>query len=74
MDSQEEGQQVSITDRDVARTMQEYGGSFVRALGHAALQADPENLRKVKDTWPDYWSKYQEMAQQISEVERQASR
>lgn len=54
--------------------MQEYGGSFVRALGYAALQADPDNLRKVKDTWPDYWSKYQEMAEQISEVERQASR
>lgn len=74
MDSQEEGKQVSITDRDIARTMQEYGGSFVRALGTAVLQADPENLRKVKDTWPDYWSKYQEMAEQISEVERQASR
>lgn len=75
MEPQEEGIQVSsITDRDVARTMQEYGGSFIRALGTAVLQADPENLRKVKDTWPDYWSKYQEMAQQISEVERQASR
>lgn len=64
----------SINDRDVARTMQEYGGSFIRALGYAALQADPENLRKVKDTWPDYWAKYQVMAEQISEVERQASR
>jgi len=28
---------VNVTDRDVARTMQEYGGSFVRALGAAAL-------------------------------------
>lgn len=53
--------------------MQEYGGSFVRALGAAALAADPVNLKKIRDAFPDYWANYARMAQQISEVERQAS-
>jgi hypothetical protein len=62
-----------VKDFDVARTMIEYGGSFVRKLGAAVMVADPENLAKIKTTWPDYWAKYQRMAQQISEVEKQAS-
>jgi hypothetical protein len=54
--------------------MQEYGGSFVRALGTAALAADPVNLKKIRDGWPDYWANYTKMAQQLSEVEKQASK
>jgi hypothetical protein len=61
---------VNVTDRDVARTMQEYGGSFVRALGAAALAADPVNLKKIRDAFPDYWANYARMAQQLSEVEK----
>jgi len=30
-------------------------------------------LAKIKSTWPDYWAQYARMAQQLSEVERQAS-
>ena len=62
-----------ITDRDVARCMVEYGGSFVSKLGAAALTADPSNLKKLRDAFPDYWANYARMAQQLSEVERQAS-
>ena len=65
---------MNVTDRDVARTMQEYGGSFVRALGAAALAADPVNLKKLRDAFPDYWANYMKMAQQLSEVEKQASK
>jgi hypothetical protein len=54
--------------------MQEYGGSFVRALGAAALAADPSNLKKLRDAFPDYWANYMKMAQQLSEVEKQASK
>jgi hypothetical protein len=53
--------------------MMEYGGSFVRKLGAAALVADTENLAKIKATWPDYWAQYQRMAKQLFEVEKQAS-
>jgi hypothetical protein len=63
-----------VKDADVARTMIEYGGSFVRKLGAAALVADPENLQKIKTTWQEYWWQYARMAKQISEVEKQASK
>ncbi len=63
-----------MRDFDVARTMIEYGGSFVRKLGAAALVADQDNLSKIKSTWPDYWAQYDRMAKQLSEVEKQASK
>jgi hypothetical protein len=63
-----------MRDFDVAFTMIEYGGSFVRKLGAAALVADSENLAKIKTTWPDYWSQYDRMAKQLSEVEKQSSK
>ena len=62
-----------MKDHDVARTMIEYGGSFVRKLGAAALVADEQNLRRIKHTWPEYWDQYTRMAKQLSEVEKQAS-
>ena len=62
-----------ITERDVARCMVEYGGSFVAKLGSAALAADPINFKRIKDAFPDYWWQYTQMAQQLFEVERQAS-
>jgi hypothetical protein len=63
-----------MKDIDVINTMIEYGGSFVRKLGAAALVADTDNLAKIKQTWPDYWAQYSRMAKQLSEVERQASK
>ncbi len=63
-----------MRDFDVAFTMIEYGGSFVRQLGAAALVADSDNLAKIKSTWPDYWDQYTRMAQQLSEVEKQSSK
>jgi hypothetical protein len=61
-----------VTDKKTIETMMEYGGSFVRKLGAAALVADQDNLAKIKATWPDYWAQYDRMAKQLSEVERQA--
>ena len=63
-----------MKDFDVATAMIEYGGSFVRKLGAAALVADPENLGKIKATWPDYWAAYTLTAKQLSEIEKQASK
>ncbi len=63
-----------MTDKKTIETMMEYGGSFVRKLGAAALVADSDNLAKIKATWPDYWAQYDRMAKQLSEVERQASK
>jgi hypothetical protein len=63
-----------MKDSDVINTMIEYGGSFVRKLGAAAIVADSENIAKIKATWPDYWAQYSRMAKQLSEVEKQASK
>ena len=63
-----------MTDKKTIETMMEYGGSFVRKLGAAALVADTDNLAKIKQTWPDYWAQYSRMSKQLSEVERQASK
>ena len=54
--------------------MIEYGGSFISKLGTAALAADPVNLKKIRDAFPDYWANYLNMAIQLSEVEKQASK
>ena len=62
-----------MNDRKTIETMMEYGGSFVRKLGAAALVADEQNLRRIKATWPEYWEQYARMAKQLSEVEKQAS-
>ena len=62
-----------MTDKKTIETMMEYGGSFVRKLGAAALVADDQNLRRIKNTWPEYWDQYTRMAKQLSEVEKQAS-
>lgn len=53
------------TDVDVIRAMRIYGGSFVQALGLAALYADTTNLQLIKSTWPQYWNRYAEMAKAI---------
>jgi len=42
--------------------METYGGSFVKALAVAARRADPENLIRIKATWPEYWKQYADMA------------
>ena len=63
-----------MTDKKTIETMMEYGGSFVRKLGAAALVADDQNLRRIKHTWPEYWDQYTRMAKQLSEVEKQASK
>jgi len=38
--------------------METYGGSFVKALGQCVARADPQNLAKIKETWPKYWEEY----------------
>ena len=49
---------MTLEDLKAILTMQQRGGNFARALAHAAAAADPENLEKIKTTWPDIWEKY----------------
>lgn len=49
-----------MTDADLktVNAMIRYGGGFVRALGEAASRADDENLERIKQAFPEYWSNY----------------
>ena len=49
---------MSIADLQAVENMHRHGGAFARALAHAAAAADPENLAKIKATWPEMWEKY----------------
>ena len=49
---------MTIEDLKAIENMHQRGGSFARALAHAAAAADPENLAKIKATWPDMWDRY----------------
>lgn len=54
---------MSDQDLEVVGAMEKYGGSFIVALAGAARCADAINLAKIKNTFPDYWWQYTEMAQ-----------
>ena len=56
-DKTEPSQQYAA-DRKVIDNMRSYGGCFVKALGEAAMRADPDNLQRIRETWPEYWFKY----------------
>lgn len=43
---------------NIVNAMKMYGGSFVKCLAEAAMHADPQNFRKIKETWPEYWKEY----------------
>lgn len=41
------------------------GGSFVKALGEAAIRADGDNLQRIKATWPEYWAEYEKVGEEM---------
>jgi hypothetical protein len=55
------------SDRDgwTVDAMEKQGGGFVRQLGELARRADPVNLERIKMTWPEYWSDYEERGRQL---------
>jgi hypothetical protein len=53
---------VVIGDFDIVNSMIRHGGSFVRALGLACLRADDDNLRRVREAFPELWIEYAELA------------
>lgn len=45
--------------------MVKFGGSFVKALGAAALHADRYNMAKLKSTFSEYWMEYEPFGQKM---------
>jgi hypothetical protein len=52
---------------DIIRAMQMFGGSFASNLAKAARHADEENLARIKETWPEYWEQYKQLAIRMKE-------
>ena len=52
---------VAERDHMIIDAMEKYGGSFVKVLAQLCRRADANNLRKIKETWPNYWKDYEEM-------------
>jgi hypothetical protein len=42
--------------------MENFGGSFVVALAKAIRCADSENVERIKRTWPEIITRYEQMA------------
>lgn len=64
MTDREQQERMKLHERKVvSANMEKYGGSFVQHLGRAVRKADPINLDKIQNTWPDLWSKYLEMGE-----------
>lgn len=53
----------------IGQAMIVYGGSFMSNLGKALQHADSENQRKIKETWPEDWRRYREMAIRMHEAD-----
>jgi len=49
--------------QQVAKAMIRYGGGFVSHLGEALTRADPDNMKRIKQAFPEYWEKYLEMSE-----------
>lgn len=51
-----------MDDYAIVMAMTRFGGSFAQALAEAWRCADYENQSRIKQTWPDYWQKYERLA------------
>lgn len=65
--------QANPTDEQVIDMMEQYGGSFVKAIAKAFRCADLVNTAKLKATFPEYWNQYRDFAQTKSIIESHKS-
>ena len=47
---------------EVVEAMGKWGGGFVQALAEAFRRADLHNFRALRVAFPEYWTKYSEVA------------
>jgi phosphoheptose isomerase len=48
-------------DMKVIAMMEKFGGSFVASLAEAFKHADPDNFRRLRQAFPEYWHQYEKM-------------
>ena len=59
-----------IGDWDIVNAMIRHGGSFVRALGQCYQRADEDNMRRLREAFPEVWAKYGDLARIEIEARR----
>lgn len=62
--SEPEPEQQKFSDAQILDSMKTRGGGFASALAEACLQADSENLRKVKNVFWELWQEHDELLDQ----------
>lgn len=45
-------------DYKIADNMEKYGGSFVKALAECIRRADPVNMMKLREAFPQYFQSF----------------
>ena len=60
---------MTISEFKAIEFMHRFGGSFVKALAHAAAAADPDNMQKLKAAFPEIWETYENWPAAGEEVE-----
>jgi len=45
-------------DINTIAAMSEYGGNFCKHLAELCYHADADNLRRIKEAFPEYWDRY----------------
>lgn len=61
---------------DALHMMEVQGGSFVKALAHLYYMADSTNKPRVRDAFPEYFGRYEQLFQQhkaAREAEKKAA-
>lgn len=53
---------MSDDDKYTVETMDRYGGAFVKNLAYLMRIADPVNFARLRDAFPEYWTHYQQIA------------
>ena len=55
-------------DIKIIDAMEEYGGSFVKALANVCRHADHYNLGKIRQAFHEYWNVYREKSEQLEKT------
>lgn len=53
---------IPFSDIPMVEAMEKYGGGFVKALANALRHADYENYRRLRSTFPEYFTEYRKMS------------
>lgn len=61
-------------ERRTVEAMQFRGGSFVQALSQCFILADPDNFKKLKETFNEYWKEYSDIGIIIEKDQKEYER